>query len=268
MHRCDGEPLGGPRSSPFRSCSAAGGRPAPIPWRGPSASKGMACPPQGVDMSEMWTILAKDLRIEWRSKTRVLGLASRSDPALALRVRGGPDRRMLAAHASAYVWIGVVSVSTLLLAQSFQQEIESDALEGLLLLPVKPASIFYGKAIANTLWMCILAIFSLQSPWFSLNSIPRALLGSRPLCCLAVLGMAAPGTLYAGLTARLASTAYVACTALSAGGAHRALGGKSNQPLLFRRSNGSSQFLDGCPCGTELPLLVSLRLPLLKVVDE
>ncbi len=158
-------------------------------------------------MSAMWTILAKDLRIEWRSKTRVLGLACYAATLLLLFAFAvGPDRRMLAAHASAYVWIGVVSVSTLLLAQSFQQELESDAFEGLLLLPVKPASIFYGKAIANTLWMCLLAVFSLPIAVVLFELDPSSAPWSfASVVLLGCAGMAAPGTLYAGLTARLAS---------------------------------------------------------------
>ena len=158
-------------------------------------------------MNQLWTILAKDLRIEWRTKTRIFGLAFYAATLLLLFAFAvGPDRRMLEAHASAYVWMSVVSVSTLLLAQSFHQEIESDALEGMLLIPVKPWAIFYGKALANTLWMLILAIFTLPIAvvLFELNP------GGSPLGFSAVLvlgcaGMAAPGSLYSGLTARLAS---------------------------------------------------------------
>ena len=158
-------------------------------------------------MNQLWTILAKDLRIEWRTKTRIFGLVCYAATLLLLFAFAvGPDRQALQDHASAYVWMSVVSVSTLLLAQSFQQEVESDALEGMLLIPVKPWAIFYGKAIANTLWLLILALFTLPIAvvLFELNP------GAAPVGFFAVLfmgcsGIAAPGSLYSGLTARLSS---------------------------------------------------------------
>lgn len=158
-------------------------------------------------MNQLWTILAKDLRIEWRTKTRIFGLACYAATLLLLFAFAvGPDRRMLEAHASAYVWMSVVSVSTLLLAQSFQQEVESDALEGMLLIPVRPWAIFYGKAFANFLWILMLAVFTLPIAVVLFELDPSAApMGFFMVLVLGCAGIAAPGSLYSGLTARLAS---------------------------------------------------------------
>jgi len=118
----------------------------------------------------------------------------------------GPDPVMLQKHASAYVWMSVVTVSTLLLSQSFQNELESDALEGLLLVPVPPAAIYYGKALSNFIWILLLELVALP---FAVLLFQMDVTAS-PVLFIAILllgagGVAAPGTLYSGLTGRLAS---------------------------------------------------------------
>ncbi len=152
-------------------------------------------------------IFKKDILIEWRSKSRLTGMSCYAITLLMLFAFAvGPDPVMLQKHASAYVWMSVVTVSTLLLSQSFQNELESDALEGLLLVPVPPAAIYYGKALSNFVWILLLEIISLPFAvlLFQLD------LTSEPLMFTAVFllgagGVAAPGTLYAGLTGRLAA---------------------------------------------------------------
>jgi len=158
-------------------------------------------------MNQLWVILQKDLWIEWRTKTRVFGLICYAATLMLLFAFAvGPDRQALADHASAYVWMSVISVSTLLLAQSFQQEVDSDALEGMMLIPVKPWALFYGKAIANLIWLLLLAIITLPIAVVLFELNPGAAPGSFALVLvLGCGGLAAPGSLYSGLTARLAS---------------------------------------------------------------
>ncbi len=122
-------------------------------------------------MSQMVAILRKDLLIEWRGKSRLIGLCCYALTFLLLfSFAVGPDSVALRRHAAAYVWLSVLCVSTLLLVQSFRIETEEGALEGLLLVPVSPAALFYGKALANTLSLsrwgcspCRLRRFSLTS---------------------------------------------------------------------------------------------------------
>ncbi len=108
--------------------------------------------------SQTWTLLGKDLRLEWRAKARlvavgVFGLLS----LVVFSIAVGPDSKALSAGAAGFLVIALLLSSTLALAESFRIENERRALEGLLLLPVWPGAIFYSKAIANTVALAALA---------------------------------------------------------------------------------------------------------------
>jgi heme exporter protein B len=99
-----------------------------------------------------------------------------------------------------------VLTSSLQLARSFQVETESNALDTLVLAPVSPPALFYGKALSNTLQLFGVGLVSLPAV-IALYDVevkePAGLLLLTLI--LGALGLAAPGTLYAGLTARLAA---------------------------------------------------------------
>ncbi len=154
-------------------------------------------------MQFVW-VLHKDLFVEWRARSRIVGLATYALVMLLIFAFAvGTDTTALQQHAGAYLWLAVLSASTLLLVQSFQQETEAGALDGLLLLPVNPVALFYGKAVANLVLLTLLAAVALGSSFFLYDLHLR---GSLVLLCLNVVlgtaGLAAPGTLYAALTAR------------------------------------------------------------------
>jgi heme exporter protein B len=156
-------------------------------------------------LSQLGWILYKDLLIAWRGRARQVGLLAYGLGLLLLfSVAVGPDGAALRAHAAAYLWLTALSASTLLLSQSFQSETETGGLEGLLLVPVSPLALFYGKALANLVALLVLVAFSLPAVvlLFDLGppaSVPR-LTATLLLGCA---GIVAPGTLYAALTARL-----------------------------------------------------------------
>lgn len=158
-------------------------------------------------MRNVLGILRKDLLIEWRARTRPLALASFAFVLLLLfSFAVGADSVALRQNAAAYLWMSVLLSSTLLLASSFQIEVEGGALERLLLLPVEPAALFFGKALANTLQLLGLGAVSLGVA----AVLYDAPIGHSPgllasALVLGAAGVAAPGTLYAALTARLAS---------------------------------------------------------------
>ncbi len=164
-------------------------------------------PPTPGALAQITWILRKDLLVEWRGRTRTMALSTYALTLLLLfSFAVGPNTPLLQQLAAAYLWLAILSASTLLLAQSFQLETESGALEGLLLAPTRPAAIFYGKALANLVLLtalgagCLLisvGLFSLEpegSIWVVLGTIA---LGGAGIC--------APGTLYAALTARVAA---------------------------------------------------------------
>ena len=150
-------------------------------------------------------ILEKDLRIEWRMTTRIFTLFCFGFTLLLLfSFAVGSETEVLRKHAGAYLWMAVLLSSTLQLERSFLTETESNALEAILLVPTSPTALFYGKALDNWAQLLLLA--------FACLPLVMVLYGTEllgPLAWLPVIvlvgtaGLAAPGTLYAGMTARI-----------------------------------------------------------------
>jgi heme exporter protein B len=156
-------------------------------------------------------LLHKDLLVGWRGRVRLVGLGTYALTLLLLfSFAVGPDTMALRDHASAYLWLAIMSSSTLLLAQSFQQEVEAGAIEGLILLPVPPPALYYAKALANLLLLLFLAMVMLPVSvvLFDLHAVESLLL-LLLVIGLGSAGIVAPGTLYAAMTARLSSQQVV-----------------------------------------------------------
>jgi heme exporter protein B len=156
-------------------------------------------------MSQIIAVLKKDLLIEWRTASRTVALISFSAILLLiLSFAIGADSKALQQHASAYIWIAVLLSSTMLLERSFRLEIEAGALHSLLLGPVKPAALFYGKALATTAQLMLLAVVTLP---LVVVFCDAQLQGEAWVLWLTIVlgtaGLAAPGTLYAAMIARI-----------------------------------------------------------------
>lgn len=150
-------------------------------------------------------ILKKDLLIEWRARSRMFALVSFALTTLLLfSFAVGPDTKTLREHAGGYLWLALLFSSTSLLDRSLRVEEESGAMDTLLLAPTSPTAIFYGKALSNTLQLVVLGIIALPVTLAlcdaTLTGSPLVLLGAL---VLGSMGLAAPGTLYAALTARI-----------------------------------------------------------------
>ena len=105
--------------------------------------------------------------------------------------------------ASAYFVLAELLASTLLFGQMFRVETEDEALEMLMMLPISPRALFYGKALAATVLLGSLAVVlaPVGLVLFGVGLVESV--GSLVLVvALFVLGLAAPGTLYSALTAR------------------------------------------------------------------
>ena len=148
-------------------------------------------------------LLRKDLLIEWRGRARAIAMAAFALMLVLLfSFAVGPDTAALQRHAAGYVVLALLTASTLTLNQSFAVETESGALEGLVLLPISPVNLYYGKALANLMVLCGLALVAtLSACWLFDIGLPNPMV--VPVMLLTAAGIAAPGTLYAGLTARL-----------------------------------------------------------------
>ena len=158
--------------------------------------------------SQTLTLLAKDLRLEWRAKARLMAVGVFGLLSLVIfSIAVGPDSKALNAGAAGFLVIALLLSSTLALAESFRIEQERRALEGILLLPVRPGAIFYSKAIANTLSLLMLApgLSLVGVVLYGIELEPANALSFFAIWLLAAAGLSAPGTLYAAMTSQLRS---------------------------------------------------------------
>jgi len=152
--------------------------------------------------------LRKDLLLQWRQRSQVVAvLAFGSTSLLLFSFAVGPDASALRQHAAGFLWLALLLSSTLSLADSFQAETEHRALEGLLLLPVSPVALYYGKALANTAQLALVGVglvpFTVALYDAGTSRVP-ALLG---VIVLGTAALSAPGTLYGALTAQVRARA-------------------------------------------------------------
>jgi heme exporter protein B len=158
--------------------------------------------------SQTLVLLAKDLRLEWRAKARLVAVAVFGLLSLIVfSIAVGPDSRALTAGAAGFLVIALLLSSTLALAESFRIEHERRALEALLLLPVRPGAIFYSKSVANTFALAMLApglsLFGVVL--YDVELAPANAASFFVIWLLAAAGLSAPGTLYAAMTSQLRS---------------------------------------------------------------
>ncbi len=149
-------------------------------------------------------VVRKDVLLDWRGQRRAVSVFLFGVITLLLfSFAVGPDSEALKRHASGYLWLALVLSSTLALGESLRVEIEDDALEGLSLLPVDPRALFYGKALANVLFLMGLSCVLVPVAVVMYGVVPAGSPGTLALLLLlGVAGLAGPGTLYAAMTAR------------------------------------------------------------------
>ena len=158
-------------------------------------------------MKQVWAILYKDVLIEGKSWIRLAGLVSFGILTLLLfSFAVGPNSAMLNKHSAGYLWLATMFASANLFAQSFALEVEGGALEQLQMAPVSPASMFYGKALANVMQLLVVMVVMLP-PLIALCDVsfrenPILLLLTM---VLGAFGLAAPGAMYAAMTSRLSN---------------------------------------------------------------
>lgn len=157
---------------------------------------------------QAWVVVRKDLLLEWRGRSRIVSVLLFGVVTLLLfSFAVGPDSAMLRAVAGGFLVLALLLSSTLGLSESFRLEQEQRAIEGLLLLPVDPLALYYGKSLSNTLFLLLLApvLMPVALVLYSVELDPLGLLTLLGLWALAAAGLSAPGTLYAAMTSRLQS---------------------------------------------------------------
>lgn len=148
-------------------------------------------------------MLGKELLTEWRQRSRIAGVFWFGFAVVLMVGFSIPSVRVLREVAGGTLWLGLLLASTRSLDQSYSVEHEHGAMEGLLLWPVEPMAIFYGKALSNAL-VLILVAFALLPLVVAVFGAPVR--GDVPqllaVIVLGCTGMAAPGTILGLITSQ------------------------------------------------------------------
>ncbi|HHO55957.1 MAG TPA: cytochrome C biogenesis protein [Trueperaceae bacterium] len=157
------------------------------------------------DLKDALSIFKKDLLQEWRSKAvTVATVFFASIVLMVLAFALGSNDTVLKIAAPGVLWVALAFAGIISAAQSYQNELEENALEQLLLYPIARSSIFLGKLLANWFYMSLLGFILVPVT----SILFKAPLGSNwwlilVVVLLGTLGFSIISSFYAALTANL-----------------------------------------------------------------
>lgn len=155
-------------------------------------------------LRQAWGVARKDLLLEFRTRTAIVSAAVFA--ALVLMVFNfGRDPTAVATIdlAPTILWVTFTFAAMLALNRAFQLELENQALEGLLVSPLNRTSLYWGKLIANLVFVAVVEAVGL--PLFVLFfNVPvwHVLAPLVGVIALATVGFVAVGTLFSALVVR------------------------------------------------------------------
>lgn len=151
-----------------------------------------------------WAIARKDLLLEFRTRTGILSVAVFTALVLVVFQFGrDPTAVAMVDLAPSVLWVTFTFAAMLALNRAFQLELENQALEGLLLAPVSPRSLYWGKLLGNLAFVGLVEVVGLflLAVFFNVPVLPR--LGPLILVmALATVGFVAVGTLFSAMAVR------------------------------------------------------------------
>src|SRR6266498_2497224 len=136
-------------------------------------------------LAQAWTIARKDLVLELRTRTALVSAVVFT--ALVLTVFNfGRDPTAVPTIdlAPTILWVTFTFAAMLALNRAFQLELENQALEGLLVSPLSRTSLYWGKLIANLVFVAVVEGVGLPffvPPLIGAVQVTARLLGGRPL---------------------------------------------------------------------------------------
>ncbi len=152
----------------------------------------------------VWLLAAKDLRIEWRSRTALLSAIVFASLVLVVFVFArDPAGVPTAALAPSVLWITVTLASTLTFTRAFAIELDQGAIDGLRMTPITPAALFLGKYLANLAFVFV--VEAVAVPLFLLffnTTFGSAWVGVVGTLVLATIGFVAVGTVFGAMAVR------------------------------------------------------------------
>lgn len=156
------------------------------------------------DWRRVRVIAWKDITTERRSKAGFNSVAALAVTILVLfGFALGPEAQALRDAAAGAVWLAALFAGVLAFNRSFQVELESGAIEPLLMYPGSRWTILAGKLLANALFVgLMLAIVVLVGVTLFQVRIPKAWPSLLGLFALGAVGLVVLGTFYAAMSSR------------------------------------------------------------------
>lgn len=200
-------------------------------------------------MRQALAVLRKDLLVEIRSPSRFTGVFFFALALLLMVAFASNTTDVMRRQAGGSLWVGLLLASTRSLDQSFAAELEHGALEGQVLWPVAPWSIFLGKAVANALILFAVSIvltpLAIAIYDVSLRGSLLQLAGFLFLGCTA---LAAPGTLLTAITSQARGSSVLLPLLMF----------PLVIPALMAAARGTTLIMDGDPMGQSPSWLAAL----------
>lgn len=147
----------------------------------------------------MWPILAKDLRIEFRSKAGLLSIFVLGLLVLLIFQFSLPEKPTPQA-AAAGLWLAFVLAGTMGAQRTFLLEREHQSIEGLKTAPLDPASIFIAKMLGTLVSLTVLQMVVVPLTVLFFGVVPRSPTALVLVCFLGNLGFSALATLFASIS--------------------------------------------------------------------
>ena len=156
------------------------------------------------DLRRVRAIVRKDLTTELRAKAGFNGVASLAVTILILLgLALGPDASALRNAAVGAVWLATLFSGVLAFNRSFQVELESGALEPLLLYPGPRWTIFAGKLLANLVFVGLMVAIVMAAGVVLFGvTIPADWPALIAVAFLGIIGLVVLGTFYASMSSR------------------------------------------------------------------
>lgn len=157
------------------------------------------------DLTRAAAVAWKDITAERRTKANFNAVVFFA--ILTLLLFGfalGPDAEALRAAAAGVLWLTVLFSGVLTFNRSYQLELETDALDALLLYPGARWSLFVGKVIANMAFVLLVEVIIVPVAAVLYHlPVSRSLPELAAVLLLGTLGFVTLGTFYAAMASRV-----------------------------------------------------------------
>jgi heme exporter protein B len=156
------------------------------------------------DWRRVRAIAWKDLTTERRSKAGFNGMVALGVTILVLLGFAlGPDSAALRQAAAGALWLAVLFAGVLAFNRSYQVELESGALEPLLLYPGPRWTLFTGKLLANFVFVGLLLVIVIVVGLVLFQvSVPSRWPSLLGVLLLGTIGLVSLGTFYGAIASR------------------------------------------------------------------